>query len=71
MPNLAPWHGKTLAELGLDHPHDDERCPVCTPIMRSPAWARGVARAHQVQTHLPMSSAPDAKAGRDGYDQGE
>lgn len=69
MGDQSPWQGKTPTECGHDEPHDPDRCATCTPVTRTSAHARGVARANEVQTHLPLSSAaPDTRAGRDGYE---
>lgn len=69
MPSESPWHQRTPAECGHDEPHDEATCPTCGPIVASEAWQDGAARALEVQTHLPMSSAaPDARPGRDGYE---
>jgi hypothetical protein len=69
MPELSPWHQRTPAECGHDEQHDPATCTTCGPIVGSAAWTDGAARALEVQTHLPMTSAaPDAKAGRDGYE---
>jgi hypothetical protein len=63
-----PWQNKTLAELGHDKPHDDASCQTCAPIMARPAYHRGIARAGEDQTQLPMSSSEDSRPGRDGYE---
>lgn len=69
MPEDSPWQGMTAAQMGHDDPHDPDRCPVCTPVTDTAAWRRGVARAGETQTHLPMTSSGDARPGRDGYEQ--
>ena len=56
-PDLSPWHQRMPAELGHDDPHDEATCPVCGPVVASDAYRAGAARAHVVQTHLPMTSA--------------
>lgn len=67
MADESPWQGIPLAELHTD-PHDSATCPVCAPLA-TPAGLAGAARALEVQTHLPMSSAAaEPRPGRDGYE---
>ena len=68
MPDLPPWHQLPPEQIHPG-PHDEATCPTCGPIVASEAWQDGAARALEVQTHLPMTSAaPDTRPGRDGYE---
>jgi hypothetical protein len=68
-PDLPPWHRQKPAEgFDRDNPHDTATCTFCGPLIASEAYERGQISAGTAQTHLPLTSAPDPKPGRDGYE---